>query len=310
MIPIKYYILTAYFCLFSCWLVAQPKQVSITIDDIPNVSLLKGNNPRSVLLEYLKENQVPTAIFVNESRLFGNSHYRQNFDLYLQWLNSPGLTIGNHTYAHLNYSDTTFEAFRTDVLKGEVISKPVLTEQGRSLKYFRFPFNSLGEDSLAHRQVMDFLKEKNYTLAPHTISSEDWMYNALYEHYLANGWQAKADSVGQAYVAHTLKLFGHYEQLTHELYGRSLKQIYLCHDNALNRDFLPPLLDSLQQRNYQLISLEEALQDPAYASEDHYFGRWGFSWIYRWMEDAEQRKKMLREEPFDQNIYNAYQSLE
>jgi peptidoglycan/xylan/chitin deacetylase (PgdA/CDA1 family) len=283
--------------------------VAITIDDIPNSKLLAQDEFRPVLLEYLEENQVPAAIFVNESRLFHNEHYRQNFDIYLRWLNSPGLTIGNHTYQHFNYADTTLEAFQADILKGEAIAKPLMEAQERALKYFRFPFNSLGDDSLAHEQILDFLHRQGYQLAPHTISSEDWMYNALYEHHLEENQQVKADSVGQAYVAQTMKLFAHYEQLSEELYGRQIRQIYLCHDNALNRDFLPQLVDSIQKKAYELISLEEALQDEVYQSEDHYFGRWGFSWLYRWIADAEERQKLLRAEPFDQHIYQQYQAL-
>ena len=301
--------LTLCCCLCNSWLFAQSRQVAITIDDIPNVSLYQEDGHESVMLAYLKENKIPAAIFVNESRIFQNEHFRQNFDVYLKWFYSPLLTIGNHTYEHLNYADTTLEAFQADIMKGEAISKPLLKAQNRELDFFRFPFNSLGEDSLAHRQVMDFLAKQGYTLAPHSISSEDWMYNALYVHHLAAGQPEKADSVGVAYVAQTLKLFDYYEQLTKELYDRPIKQIYLCHENALNRDYLPTLLDSLQKHEYKLISLKEALKDPAYAAEDHYFGRWGFSWLYRWMQDAEKRRELLRAEPFDQRIYQAYQSL-
>jgi peptidoglycan/xylan/chitin deacetylase (PgdA/CDA1 family) len=290
-------------------LIAQPKQVAITIDDIPNVGLYAQDSFRLVLLEYLEEKQIPAAIFVNESRLFQNEHYSRNFDIYLRWLKSPGLTVGNHTYEHLNYSDTTFAAFQADILKGEAIAAPLLKAQDRELKYFRFPFNSLGEDSLAHAQIMDFLHRQGYQLAPHTISSEDWMYNALYENFLAEGQEKRADSVGQAYVRQTMKLFAHYGQMSEELYDRQIRQIYLCHDNALNRDYLPQLLDSLQEKQYELISMEEALQDEVYQSEDYYFGRWGFSWVYRWLEDSDERQKMLRAEPFDQVIYQQYQAL-
>jgi hypothetical protein len=97
--------------------------------------------------------------------------------------------------------------------------------------------------------------------------------------------------------------------MSEELYDRQIRQIYLCHDNALNRDYLPQLLDSLQEKQYELISMEEALQDEVYQSEDYYFGRWGFSWVYRWMEDSDERQKMLRAEPFDQVIYQQYQAL-
>ena len=50
-----------------------------------------------------------------------------------------------------------------------------------------------------------------------------------------------------------------------------------------------------ERRGYGFVTLDEALVDPAYASEDTYTGRAGMSWLQRW---AITRDVRLTPEPF------------
>jgi len=54
---------------------------------------------------------------------------------------------------------------------------------------------------------------------------------------------------------------------------------------------LDELLAMYQQRNYAFISLEEALADEAYQSQDDYAGRGGISWLHRWASICPKTKK-------------------
>ena len=55
----------------------------------------------------------------------------------------------------------------------------------------------------------------------------------------------------------------------------------LIHDNQLNADVMPELLDMFRRRGYRFVSFDEALADEAYRLPDEYLGRGGFSWIHR-----------------------------
>ena len=166
--------------ILSCLLVlvihftwAQQKEVAITIDDLPNVMIFKRNNFSSRLLEELSKNNIPTTIFINEQNIYHNEVTTKNFAGLIAWLKNKNITAGNHSYSHLNYADVSAEAFKEDVVKGEIITRETLKQMNLSLKYFRFPYNSLGKDSVAHREMKIFLHQKGYVIAPFTVESED-----------------------------------------------------------------------------------------------------------------------------------------
>lgn len=291
---------------FSASCVAQVKEVAITIDDVPNVTLYRADGLNSVLLEHVTSLGIPVAIFINEKLLFGNGSVRENSVALKRWLKNKNVTAGNHSYSHMNYADTTLEAFQLDILKGEMETSKILK---RRPSYFRFPFNSLGNDSVAHNQIRQFLTQHSYIHTPFTIESEDWAYNTLYEEALSKNNPEAAQAIGKQYVMQTLRLFEYFEKLSKELYGRNIKHIYLCHDNKLNTDYIPELVNRLRERGYSLITLEAALQDKVYESPEYYTGRYGFSWIYRWEANTEKRKLMMRGEPVDESFRSAYDNF-
>jgi peptidoglycan/xylan/chitin deacetylase (PgdA/CDA1 family) len=274
--------------------VAQHKEVSITIDDIPNVHIYKEQGFSSSLLSQIKDLELPVAAFINERNLHLNEHEKENRQALASWLTTKNITAGNHSFSHMNYSDATFDAFKEDVTKGAVITKEIIKKNPR---YFRFPYNSMGKDSTEHAQVKDFLKQTGYLNAPFTIESEDWAFNSSYEIALKNNDTEKAKQIGEGYVNHTMLLFEYFEKVCNELYGRHIKHIYLCHDNRLNTDYLGELIKRLKHHGYSFITLDEALTDKVYLSKDHYTGRLGFSWIYRWQADESARKALMHQEP-------------
>lgn len=278
---------------------AQQKEVSITIDDVPNVDSHKRNEFSSQLLTVINTLELPVTIFVNEKNVYKNQFVDENRQGLVKWLNSPYVTAGNHTYSHLNYSDTTLEVFKAEIKKGSLITYETLKSNP---KYFRFPYNSMGKDSIAHYQVKAYLKEINYVNAPFTIESEDWAFNSAYEAALKKGEIKKADDIGRQYIAYTIALFEYFEKICSEMYGRNIKHIYLCHDNRLNADYLIELLTALSKIGYKYISLDDALKDKIYQSKDYYTGPFGFSWVYRWQKDELKRKGLMRAEPVHDSL--------
>ena len=279
--------------------ISQHKEVAITIDDIPNVHVYKQQDFSSSLLNQIDDQKLPVAIFINERNVHLNEFEKQNREGLVKWLKNKNITPGNHSYSHMNYSDVTFAAFKEDVLKGVTITNETLK---KNPKYFRFPYNSMGNDSAAHSQVKALIKELGYTNAPFTIESEDWDFNSNYEVALKNNDAEKAQQIAESYLTYTLQLFEHFEKLSKELYGRNIKHIYLCHDNQLNTDHLMELIKRLKHNGYSFISLEEALKDKVYQSKEYYTGRFGFSWIYRWQPDETKRKALMKSEPANESL--------
>ena len=278
---------------------AQQKEVSITIDDVPNLQTFQGHSFSAQLLGIVNTLEIPVTIFINEKNIYGNQSVTDNRQGLVKWLKSPYVTAGNHSYSHLNYSDTTLEGFIDDIEKGSLITHETLK---KNPKYFRFPFNSMGKDSIAHYKIKNYLKKSGYINTPFTIESEDWVFNSAYEQAWKKGDIKKAEEIGGLYIAHTLKLFEYFEKITLELYGRHIRHIYLCHDNHLNADYLMDLLSALTKQGYKYISLDDALKDKIYQSKDYYTGPFGFSWIYRWQKDEVKRRNLMKAEPVHDNL--------
>ena len=288
---------------------AQDRSVSITIDDVPNVHLYAANGNSSGLLKKLDSLNLPVAIFINEANLKLNNAFEENKKLLQSWILKPYITVGNHSYSHPNYGEIGFDVFKEEVLKGEELSRKMAEHAGKKLEYFRFPFNAMGKDSAQQLQMRQFLTEHHYISTPFTVESEDWLYTQLYEKALNEGKREEAKAIGNRYVELSLQLFDYFDGVALKVTGRPVKQIYLCHDNRLNTDYLPVLIQKLKEKEYRLISLAEAMDDPSYQLPLYYHGNWGFSWLYRWVKDLDQRRSLMRSEPADKEAQQAFEAL-
>lgn len=284
-------------------------KVAITIDDVPNTLLFEKEDYQSKLLKNIDSLKMPVAIFINEGFLFNTDTTSLNAVLLENWIKNKYTILGNHTLNHTRASISTIKNYKTEILKGETITRELAKKYNKSLIHFRFPYNDLGKDSLQQTKVKQFLTELNYKITPFTIESSDWMYNYVYEYYLQNNQFQKAQKIGVQYIEKTIEFFNFFEELSNKKYGRNISQIYLCHDNKLNADFLPLLIEKLRTKNYQFISLDEAFTDKIYQSSNNYHKKWGISWFYRWMTDKNERKQTFQKEPSTKGIYELYKSL-
>lgn len=267
------------------------KQVSITIDDVPNTGL-----KHSVLLGKLDSLQIPTTIFINEQKL-EHGDLGENIQILESWIKNKYITPGNHTFSHARASKNSFKDYKNEIIKGEIESRKLSNKYNKELKHFRFPYNDLGRDSLQQDSLKQFLNLKGYSISPFTIESSDWMFNSVYKNYSKNNQPLKAKETAETYVNYTLELFDFYDSVGLHYHNRHVKQIYLCHDNELNRDYLDVLIQKLKDKNYSFISFDEALADKVYSQPIYFYKKYGISWFYRWIKDVNERNNMGRKEP-------------
>lgn len=303
----KYLLLTGFLIVYQ--LANSQKMVSITIDDVPNSNRLEKDGYQSVLLNKLDSLKIPIAIFINEGLIYKTDSVSKNFESLNNWIQREYVTVGNHSFNHLRYSTTEINSFQKEIMNGESISRQLAKKYKKTIKYFRFPFNDLGKDSIQHSQINYFLQKNNYIITPFTIESSDWIYNTVYEYYLSEKDFKKAKEIGEAYLIKTLEYFDFFDSLAKEDYQRTINQIYLCHDNKLNADFLPQLINELKKRHYKFISLENALTDKVYQQKDRYFKKWGISWLYRWEASQKERIENMKKEPTTEIITELYEEI-
>ena len=268
-----------------------PRQVAITFDDLPAVSLPAGQNcdlealkdNTSRLLTTLTSQRIPTVAFLNEGRICKSLGPEALPELLKMWLDG-GVELGNHTFSHVDIDATNLASYEADIIRGEAITRKLLSERGKTLRYFRYPFLNTGRDEPTKTAIDSFLSEHGYTVAPVTIGSNEWMFAAVYADAKERRDLHTMELVTDAYVPYMQKVFEYFEKASLKLFGHETSQILLLHASALNVDHLEPLIGMLRLRGYTFINLDEALKDSAYSSPDSYLGSDGYSSILRWAQ--------------------------
>jgi peptidoglycan/xylan/chitin deacetylase (PgdA/CDA1 family) len=258
---------------------AQQRQVAITIDDLPrggdggpvDTATLLGMTGK--LLAPLREQKIPVTGFVNAGRKAVDPRsVRRILDL---WLDA-GADLGNHSFSHPDINDVPLAQYTADIVKGEPELRAALQARDRKLTYFRHPYLRLGATAEVKKGLQDFLDARGYVVAPVTLDNADYLYAALYQR------PEFREQARREYLPYMESVVEFFEKRSVEVLGREFPQILLIHANQLNADVMPELLAMFKRRGYRIITLAEALKDPAYRSSEQYVGRGGFSWIHRW----------------------------
>lgn len=282
---------------------APAREVAITFDDLPIAGVL----PRDItssraltdqLLRAIAAHHVPVVGFVNESKLAGDGGVvdPERVALLRRWLDA-GIELGNHTYSHADFHTTPLADFEADVIRGETTTRRLLEERGRTLRFFRHPFLHTGRDLATRAAFERFLAARSYRIAPVTIDNDEYVFAGAYDRTMQRGDAATARRVADAYVPYMEAKVAYFERNEQELFGRAIRHVLLVHANMLNAERFGDLASMFERRGYRFITLDRALEDPAYTSEDTYSGSGGITWLHRWALTRKMPKAFFAGEP-------------
>ena len=268
-------------------------EVAITIDDLPRGGDLRTTTEADramtvKLLAPFQSEHISVTGFVNEC------HHTDELQPLLSLWVAAGAELGNHTCSHLDLNTTSAAAFESDIVKGDVVTTATV---GRRPVYFRYPFLHAGKDLETKLAVQQFLVAHGYRNAPVTLDDSDYLFAVVYAKALTGGDSQKARHVRELYLAYMESIFAFFEARSIEVTGHEIRQILLIHASQLNADAMPELLAMMRRRGYTFVSLEHALEDPAYAMPETYVGPGGFSWIHRWSMTKGMKPKGEPNEP-------------
>jgi len=139
-----------------------------------------------------------------------------------------GQQLGNHTFLHSSLSNLSLEDFKTETLKGEILTEKLKQKYGQTERYFRFPFLHSGSDSLKKYGFQAFLDEKGYQNAPVTIDADDWLFNKVYMDALKANNKTLMKEVVEKYLKHTEAYFDYYEKLTQDVAQADQSNTFFC----------------------------------------------------------------------------------
>ena len=274
--------------------IAPGRQVAVTIDDLPAMNAddlsageIMAENRK--LLAALSTDHVPAIGFVIEADLYKAGEVDRRIAVLDAWL-AAGLDLGNHTFSHASLNHTELRDWEDDVVQGESVTRLLLKRHpGHTLRYLRHPYLDVGPDLQTRRSAEAFLTARGYRVAPVTLDPLDWYFADLYRS--ASGKPGSAEQkedtplqrrLVQAWLTYADQVFTYEEQQSRRILGYEPRQILLLHDTSLEADHLPDLLAVLHRHAYTTISLDQALEDPAYAQPDTYISDTGASWIDHW----------------------------
>jgi peptidoglycan/xylan/chitin deacetylase (PgdA/CDA1 family) len=211
------------------------------------------------------------------------------------WLNA-GLELGNHTFWHKSLHTTELSVYEDGIVQGEIITKELMAQKGKTLRYFRHPFLQTGLTLYIKEKLNVFLRDHGYTIAPVTIDNADWIFARAYDNAFDKKDTKMMQRIGAAYIPYMLTKMDYWERQSVKTLNREPAQILLIHANFINSDYLDDVAKMLRDRGYKFVTLEEALKDEAYKLPDTFTGRGGISWLHRWAL-AKGRENVLPDEP-------------
>lgn len=288
------FIAVAFFSL-ACAAEAQVRTVAITVDDLPFASVSPSEpspadartakHVNKAILHAFHRRHIPATGFVIEQRAekIGLPASRK----ILQWWTRPGFDLGNHLYSHPDVNTLSVDQIEREITDGESAIRPLLKEKGRTPQFLRFPYNHTGDTKNKHDAVAAFMKEHGYRLAPCTIDSTDYEFNAAYTLAQQRNDEKMAAKIRAAYIAYTAAEIDWYTALNRQVFGYDPPHIMLLHDNVLNADTVEEVITLFEERRYRFVSLGEALKDPAYAVPETFITKFGPMWGYRWAKEKQ-----------------------
>lgn len=113
------------------------------------------------------------------------------------------------------------------------------------------------------------------------------MYSYAYEMARERNDLGSMTEIRVAFVRYMSEMFDHYEACSQEMFGRDIAQTMVLTPSRLVTDSADDLFGMLEKRCYNFVSMEEALRDEAYKTEENFvntrerIGKSGISWFER-----------------------------
>ena len=281
---------------------APVRVVAITFDDLPyvhagevgsQVSLAIAAEANRRILSTLRHFHAPATGFVIESRIRAIGPGAEQ--LLAGW-NRDDYELGIHSFSHADANTLDIAGFEQEIVQGEVTIGPMTQRSGRRLRFFRFPFNHLGDSAEKQTAIMSFLASRGYKIAASTIDTSDYVFDAAFERALRERDNKMQEQIKRSYLDHTKKQIAYYAALNQQVLGFDPPAIMLLHLSRLNATTLASQLALFRKSGYSFVSLATAQSHPVYAEPLRSVTRFGPMWGYRWARDRHVRFDGSREE--------------
>lgn len=204
------------------------RQMALTFDDLPysapaadEWNLASAQRVTTGILDALAMQEAPATAFVNEAQLYRFGQMDERVGLLAQWVDA-GAILGNHTYSHSDLNNVSVDEYEDEIVKGDIVSRKLMEDRQPYQLYFRHPYTHTGDTEVKKVEIERFLAARNYLIAPHTVDSQDYIFNHAYVLARQRNDSALAGRVCVAYVDFVLEATRFAEQTAEQIFGRNI----------------------------------------------------------------------------------------
>lgn len=240
----------------------QRPKIAFSFDDPTTKDILQFENEAwdNMILTALKKNNVKSILYVCGMRVDN----QKGSDLLTKW-NNAGHLIANHSYNHYNYNSkkefSSLENYKLDFFKSDSLIK----SYSNYTKLYRFPYLKEGNTAEKVNGFREFLSKNKYKHGYVSIDASDWYINNRMIDSLSVNPNKSLEDYRKVYIQHIFDRALYYDGLAKEVLNRPVKHVLLLHHNLTSALFLNDLIKHFKKMGWEIISPEEAYEDPIYS---------------------------------------------
>jgi len=240
-------------------------KLAVTIDDLPATGPLPPGTTRLAIatrmIGALQRHRVPGVYgFVNGQPI----QESPDLEVVLQAWRQGGVLLGNHTHSHMDLNRVSAAEFVEDIGRNEAIV--ARWSSSTTPRYFRYPYLHEGETVDKRESVRGWLRARGYTVAPVTVSFDDWAWDEPYARCVTRGDDASIARMKAMFRGAARSALAWSTDVSARLFNRQITQILLLHAGAFGALMLDDVLSLYRSAGATFVGLESAVRDPAYAS--------------------------------------------
>ncbi len=245
-----------------------PTRLAITVDDMPRSAKLPDGYTSlrlvSELVAALRAHDVPGATgFVIGERLANDP---EGLAALRVWI-AAGYELGNHTYWHRPLDQIRADQFLADLAQMDPLADEIARLEGRPVHYFRYPYLEEGSTGEERKLLARALGEHGYTVARVSADFDDWAWADPYARCMQRGDTHALHALSRSYLANGAAYLAWSVAAARKLWQRPFTQVLLLHANVATAQNLDALLTKYERMGVEYISLQDALDDPAYTAD-------------------------------------------
>ena len=238
-------------------------ELAVTVDDLPAHGPMPPGMQRlptaQRMISALRRHGVRAVVgFVNGGQIRDHPERAHIVKLWLQ----AGFPVANHTFSHLDINHVTAAEYIADIERNEAVLAEVAGS--RWARVFRYPYLHEGESAETREAVRRWLAAHGYTIAPVTVTFDDWAWNDAYARCAARRDGGAIAWLKQSFLEAAVSRLEWSQAVAEVTFGRQIRHVLLLHVGAFDAVMMNDLLEVYQKAGVKMIGLDTAMADPVY----------------------------------------------